>query len=119
MTPRIITAYLLGTALFSFTLLAQPKSAKGSDDEKPGFAVRQSTPENGKIRTEEAPSVRQAPEANPAMAYQAGTSPFAPTVCRHDDLSKDMEFRQCTNYLLDSSGSVRVKMNTFASDSGE
>ena len=99
---------LLLILLLSCASLALSKTAQRKDDAKSGFSVRQPGRERAKQSFEDKERVsepRMIP--NRAMPYQAGSSPFAPTVCDHD-LAEDMEFRQCIHSLLDRSDSLRA-----------
>ena len=120
---KTIGTLFIGTLLMGTSLMAQDKAAKtpakADTESKPSFAVRKPTQEPVKSRSADEDRIAEKEKASPAMAYQAGTSPFAPTVCRHDDLGKDREFQQCMSYVLDQPGSVRLPMSQFPSNSGE
>ncbi len=110
MMPRIAITLVLGTLLCGATLAAQnttsgEKKAAPAQKVPRTFAQRPTAAEPAKTAVEE-PVVKQEP-INPAFPYQAGIGPMAPTVCRHDDLNRDLEFRMCMDQLLDTSPSFR------------
>ena len=116
MMPRIAITIVLGMILGGTTLGAQnnsrgEKNAARTQRSSRTFAERPRVSKPVKANTAVLPSedepVREQEPINFAFPYRAGIGPNAPLVCRHDDLSQDMEFRLCMNQLLDSSGSFR------------
>ena len=45
---------------------------------------------------------------NPEIPIQMGSGLNQATVCRHDDLARDLEFQMCLHQLLNDSGSDRA-----------
>ena len=120
----ITTTLILGTMLCGLTLFAQnaaPKTPAPEDKSTLKFSVRKKTAEPLKglsaIRNDE-PIVRDE-IVSPAIPVQSGSGPHAPTICRHEDFTQDMEFRLCMSQLLGSSESMSRSDQNDARKSAE
>jgi hypothetical protein len=115
MTTQVVAILALAMLSCGMVQAAEnnPVRKQSTPDQKPAktFAVRSdlSKQENASVyaRDEERARSTEPEVGDYAMPRQIGSGPMAPLVCRHDDLSRDMEFRLCMQQLLEAPGSMR------------
>ena len=115
MKTRIAVMLTAAALLSSLTLMAGDKgnvSKNATARAQQTFSTRdagvQPRPNDDNVKPE---PMRQGPTDYP-FPLRAGVGPTAPTVCRHDSLSADLEFRMCTAIWMDTSESVRSSSTT-------
>jgi hypothetical protein len=108
-----VTGTLAAVMMLLASMLPGQNNARRSraDSEKKSstsFATR----DQNVVRSGDEPMHEEKLTARPIRTI----APNAPTVCRHDDLNRDIEFRMCMNQLLDSSGRLQRTNRGQAAD---
>jgi hypothetical protein len=109
---KVTGRLVIGMMLFVSMLPAQSNTRRHSAEreKKPStsFVVRN----QNAVRSAGEPMNEEKLATRPMQA----SAPNAPTVCRHDDLNRDMEFRLCMNQLLDSAEGLHRTRRSQAAD---
>jgi hypothetical protein len=101
---RTIGGWISGIALLTFMAIpmSNAQSNEGSPNSSRSFAKRENVQIkiNNQTWLEDTKEQDNNWENNPTFPIKLAPGPNEPLICRHSDLSRDVEFRMCRNQLL-------------------